>query len=52
MTYETVSKLAQQGGTLYFVVLFIAAFVYAFWPKNRSGFDHAARLPFDEDLPK
>ncbi len=52
MTYETVSKLAQQGGTLYFVLIFIAVLAYVLWPKNRSGFDHAARLPFDEDLPQ
>jgi len=52
MTYETAAKLAQQGGTIYFLLMFAAAFAYALWPKNRSGFDHAARLPFDEDLPK
>ena len=48
MTYETVSKLAQQGGTIYFVVLFLAACLYAFWPRNKAKFDHAARLPLDE----
>ncbi len=52
MTYETVAKLAQQGGTIYFLLIFIAAVVYVLWPKNRSGFDQAARLPFDEDLPQ
>lgn len=52
MTYETVAKIAQQGGTIYFALLFVAAFAYALWPKNRSGFDQAARLPFDEELPK
>ena len=50
MTYETVSRLAQQGGSIYFSLLFIAAVAYALWPKNRAGFDHAARLPFDEEL--
>jgi cytochrome c oxidase cbb3-type subunit 4 len=50
MTYETVSRLAQQGGTVYFVGLFLAGLVYALWPKNRKGFDHAARLPFDEEM--
>lgn len=50
MTYETVSRIAQQGGSVYFILLFIAALAYAFWPKNREGFDHASRLPFDEDI--
>jgi cytochrome c oxidase cbb3-type subunit 4 len=50
MTYETVSRIAQQGGSVYFIVLFIVALAYALWPKNREGFDHAARLPFDEEL--
>jgi len=49
MTYETVSRLAQQGGTVYFMVLFLAACVYAFWPRNKAGFDQAARLPLDEE---
>ena len=50
MNYDTFSRLAQQGGTIYFVVLFAGALAYAFWPKNKAGFDHAARLPFDEEM--
>jgi cytochrome c oxidase cbb3-type subunit 4 len=49
MTYETVSKLAQQGGTLYFVTIFFAALAYAMWPKKKEEFDRAARLPLDEE---
>ena len=50
MTYETVSKFAQQGGAIYFFLIFLGGCVYAYWPKNKAGFDHAARLPLDEDL--
>lgn len=50
MTYETVSRLAQQGGTVYFVLMFIAAFVYAMWPKKKDEFQRAARLPLEEDI--
>jgi len=49
MTYETVSRLAQQGGTVYFVLMFIAAFTYAMWPKKKDEFQRAARLPLDEE---
>ena len=49
MTYETVSKIAQQGGTIYFTVLFLLVCVYAFWPRNKATFDRAARLPLDEE---
>ena len=49
MTYETLSIIAQQGGTVYFGLLFLMVCVYAFWPKNKETFDRAARLPLDED---
>lgn len=49
MTYETLSKIVQQGGTVYFSLLFAMVCVYAFWPRNKETFDRAARLPLDED---
>lgn len=49
MTYETLSKIVQQGGTVYFSVLFLLVCVYALWPRNKETFDRAARLPLDED---
>jgi len=49
MTYESVASFAQTGGLIYFVALFAAALVYAFWPKNRSRFDEAAHIPLSED---
>jgi cytochrome c oxidase cbb3-type subunit 4 len=49
VTYETVSTFVQQGGAIYFSVLFLAVLVYALWPKNKARFDHAARIPLDEE---
>ena len=49
MTYESLASFAQTGGLVYFVALFTAALVYAFWPKNRSRFDEAAHIPLSED---
>ena len=42
MTYETVSRIAQQGGSLYFMAIFLVAVVYAFWPRNAPEFKRAA----------
>lgn len=49
MTYETIARAAQQGGTLYFMLIFLAGCAYAFWPRNRDAFREAARLPLKED---
>ena len=51
MTYETAARFAQQGGAVYFVLIFAGACLYAFWPKKRAEFEHAARLPLDEEDP-
>jgi cytochrome c oxidase cbb3-type subunit 4 len=51
MTYETISKLAQQGGSLYFALIFAGVCVYAFWPRNKAEFDKAARAPLDDEEP-
>lgn len=48
VTYETLSRFAQQGGSIYFALLFAAAMIYALWPRNRSRFDAAARMPLDD----
>ena len=49
MTYATLSSFAQTAGLVYFVALFLAAVLYALWPRNRARFDHAAHLPLIED---
>jgi cytochrome c oxidase cbb3-type subunit 4 len=47
--YETMSRFAQQGGSIYFLALFVVALIYALWPRNKSMFDKAARAPLDEE---
>ena len=49
MTYQQASEFAQQGGAVYFLLIFIAVLAYVYWPKRRAEFDRAARLPLDED---
>ena len=49
LSYDQVARFAQQGGTLYFVVIFLAGVVYALWPKNRQAFRDMAHLPLRED---
>jgi cytochrome c oxidase cbb3-type subunit 4 len=49
MTYDILAAFAQTGGLVYFVALFLCVALYAFWPRNRSRFDEAARIPLSED---
>ena len=49
MTYEHAAAVAQTSGLLYFVGIFLAVCLYAFWPRNRARFDAAAHLPLIED---
>jgi cytochrome c oxidase cbb3-type subunit 4 len=48
-TYQFFAELAQTWGLIYFLVLFIAALIYALWPSRQKQFDEAARLPLRED---
>jgi cytochrome c oxidase cbb3-type subunit 4 len=48
-TYAILASFAQQGGAIYFCILFAIGAGYAFWPKNKAGFERAARLPLDEE---
>ena len=49
MSYQMLAGFAQTGGLLYFVGMFAGVALYAFWPRNRSRFDEAARMPLSED---
>jgi cytochrome c oxidase cbb3-type subunit 4 len=49
LTYERAAAFAQTSGLLYFVGVFVAVALYAFWPRNRARFDAAARLPLTEE---
>ena len=49
LSYETVSRFAQQGGTVYFGVMFFAGCVYALWPGSKDAFEQLAQLPLEDD---
>jgi cytochrome c oxidase cbb3-type subunit 4 len=48
MHYETLAKFVQQGATLYFFLIFLAGCAYALWPRNKTAFKEAARIPLEE----
>ncbi|MBB3890030.1 cytochrome c oxidase cbb3-type subunit 4 [Phenylobacterium haematophilum] len=49
LTYETVARFAQQGGLIYFGLIFACGVVYALWPRNREAFNRLASLPLQDD---
>jgi cytochrome c oxidase cbb3-type subunit 4 len=49
MTYETVSRFAQQAGLIYFGLIFLAGSVWALLPRNRETYRRAARMPLEEN---
>ena len=49
LTYETVARFAQQGGLIYFGLIFAGGVVYALWPRNREAFNRLASLPLQDD---
>jgi cytochrome c oxidase cbb3-type subunit 4 len=48
-TYRAVAEFAQTWGLAYFVVMFAVVLVYALWPSRKRQFEHAARIPLQED---
>jgi cytochrome c oxidase cbb3-type subunit 4 len=48
LDYETVARFAQQGGLVYFGVIFAGGVLYALWPKNREAFRRLASLPLQD----
>jgi cytochrome c oxidase cbb3-type subunit 4 len=49
MTYEQVASISQVAALLFFIGLFAAVLVYAFWPGNKKRFDDASKLPLEND---
>ncbi|WP_337185605.1 cbb3-type cytochrome c oxidase subunit 3 [Phenylobacterium sp.] len=48
-SYEAVAAFAQQGGTLYFGLIFLGGLIYALWPRHKADFDRLAKLPLEDD---
>ncbi|HEX6860083.1 MAG TPA: cbb3-type cytochrome c oxidase subunit 3 [Caulobacteraceae bacterium] len=49
MTYETIARIVQQGGTLYFILIFVVGVGVALLPRNKELYRRAAQLPLEED---
>ncbi|WP_340647368.1 cbb3-type cytochrome c oxidase subunit 3 [Phenylobacterium sp.] len=48
LSYEAVARFAQQGGTVYFGLLFLAGVIYALWPRHTETFKRLAALPLED----
>jgi cytochrome c oxidase cbb3-type subunit 4 len=49
MTHADIVQLVGTYGQLYIFGIFLIAAAYALWPRNKAKFDHAARIPLDDD---
>ena len=49
LSYEAVARFAQQGGTVYFGLIFFAGLIYALWPRHKQAFQRLAQLPLEDD---
>ncbi len=49
VTYETVSRIVQQGGTIYFALLFVIGLIFALRPSKKGAYQRAAQIPLEED---
>ena len=49
LTYETVARFAQQGGTVFFGLMFLGGLIYALWPRHKQLFRRLSHLPLQDD---
>jgi cytochrome c oxidase cbb3-type subunit 4 len=49
MTYDQVASISQVLALLFFIALFAAVLIYAFWPGNKKRFEEASKLPLEDD---
>jgi cytochrome c oxidase cbb3-type subunit 4 len=49
LSYEVVARFAQQGGTIFFGLIFAAGVIYALWPRHKATFQRLAQLPLEDD---
>ena len=47
--YEDVLAFSRSWDAVYFLILFAVALAYAFWPRNKEKFAHAAQIPLAND---
>jgi len=49
LDYETVARFAQQGGTVYFGVMFVAGVTWALLPRHREAYRRLSQLPLENN---
>jgi cytochrome c oxidase cbb3-type subunit IV len=49
MDYTEAFIFARSWGLFYLFLMFAGVLAYALWPRNKAKFDHAARIPLEED---
>ncbi len=49
LQYEQVARFAQQGGTIFFGLMFLVALTYGLWPRHKDAFNRMAALPLETD---
>ena len=49
LSYEAVAMFAQQGGTVFFGLMFAGGLTYALWPRHKQAFHRLAQLPLEDD---
>lgn len=48
-TFDQVQEFVHSWGVVYFTVMFAIAMAYAYWPRNKKGFDEAAEIPLHDE---
>jgi cytochrome c oxidase cbb3-type subunit 4 len=49
LAFEDVLAFTRSWDAVYFTVMFLAAAVYAYWPRNKARFERAAQIPLEDD---
>ncbi|NNE41446.1 MAG: cbb3-type cytochrome c oxidase subunit 3 [Marinicaulis sp.] len=47
--YEFLAQIAQTWGLIAFVIAFILVLIYALAPSKKNEFEHARKIPLDDD---
>jgi cbb3-type cytochrome oxidase subunit 3 len=50
MSYETLQVVSQLAAMAIFGSVMAAVIFYTFTPANRAKFEHASRLPLEQDI--
>lgn len=49
MSIQDIAEFLRSFWVVWLGLLFLALVAWALWPKNRKKFEHAARIPLEDD---